>query len=150
MERIQLVDVADLERSLSSDYGVLDEGLAQWAIDMVSAAALDITKASWQSPLDVPPGAMAVLAMATRRLYVNPDRFTRESEGDYSYAFDSTVTKADIFTPPEKATLLEYRAGAARVRGLGTVGTYRGDMGLCTTCYVPDGTAHGFPWWEAR
>lgn len=146
MERIRLVDVSDLERSLSSDYGPLDEGLAQWSIEMVSAAALDITKASWTSPLDVPPGAMAVLALAVRRLYTNPDRFTRESEGDYSYGLDASVTKADIFTAPERATLAEYRAGVKRVRGLGTISTYRGDMRIGRTVYVPDGTRYGFPW----
>lgn len=145
--RVRLVDVADLERSLSSDYGPLDEGLADWAIELVSAAALDITKAKWADPLDVPPGAMAVLALATRRLYTNPDRFTRESEGDYSYGLDATVTKADIFTPAERATLLEYQAGPARVKGLGTIGTYRGDMYGHRTGYVPDGTRYGFPWY---
>lgn len=147
MDRIQLVEVSDLERSLSSDYGPLDEGLAQWAIEMVSAAARDITRASWVGPLDVPPGAMAVLALATRRLYTNPDRFTREAEGDYSYGLDATVTKADIFTPSERATLLEYRQGPSRVKGLGTIGTYRGDMGMGRTGYVPDGTVYGFPWY---
>lgn len=148
MGRIQLVDVADLDRSLSSDYGALDEGLAEWAIEMVSAAALEITKATWESPLDVPPGAMAVLALATRRLYTNPDRFTRESEGDYSYALDASVTTADIFTAPERATLLEYRQGPAKVSGLGTIGTYRGDGPGSGTVYVPDGTRFGFPWYR--
>lgn len=145
--RVRLVDVADLERSLSSDYGPLDEGLADWAIELVSAAALDITKARWADPMDVPPGAMAVLALATRRLYTNPDRFTRESEGDYSYGLDATVTKADIFTPAERATLLEYQAGPVRVKGLGTIGTYRGDAYMSSTRYVPDGTRYGFPWY---
>lgn len=147
MDRVRLVDVADLDRSLSSDYGVLDEGLADWAIEVVSAAALDITKARWADPMDVPPGAMAVLALATRRLYTNPDRFTREAEGDYSYGLDATVTKADIFTPSERATLLEYRAGAQRVKGIGTIGTYRGDAYGPQTRYVPDGSAYGFPWY---
>lgn len=146
MERIRLVEIADLERSLSSDYGSLDQGLAAWAIEVVSAAALDLTKRDWRSPADVPPGAMAVLAMATRRMYTNPDRFTREAEGDYSYGLDATVTKADIFTPNEKKTLLEY-SSARRVSGIGTVGTYRGDVARSGTRYVPDGTEYGFPWY---
>lgn len=147
IERVRLVELADLERSLSSDSGPLDQGLAAWAIEMVSAAALDITRRDWRDSLDVPPGALAVLGMAVRRLYTNPDRFTREAEGDYSYGLDATVTKADIFTPGEKATLLEYR-GARRQAGIGTLGTYRGDTYRSGTRYVPDGTEFGFPWYQ--
>lgn len=146
-QRVQLIGLVDLERSLSSDHGPMDEGLAVWSIEMVSAAALDITKRSWSGPLDVPPGAMAVLALSTRRLYTNPDRFTREAEGDYSYGLDATVTKSDIFTPNEEATLREYRR-AQRPKGIGTIGTYRGDSCGGSTRYVPDGSRRGFPWYE--
>lgn len=146
-ERVRLIDPVDLERSLSSDHGPMDEGLAAWAIEMVSAAALDITRRSWTGPLDVPPGAMAVLALATRRLYTNPDRFTREQEGDYSYGLDATVTKAAIFTPDEAKILGEYRA-VQRPRGIGTISTYRGDLPRTSTRYVPDGTEYGLPWYE--
>lgn len=146
-ERVKLVDVADLERSLPSAAGVLDEGLAAWAIEVVSAAALSLTRRDWSSPLDVPPGAMAVLAMATRRLYTNPDRMTREAEGDYSYGLDSSVTKAAIFTPEEEKRLAEYRLDR-KPKGLGTISTYRGDGYYSGTRYVPDGTEYGFPWWS--
>lgn len=146
-DRVHLIDLADLERSLSSDAGPLDEGLATWVIEMVSAAALDITRRSWTDPLDVPPGATAVLSLAARRLYTNPDRFTREASGDYSYGLDATVTKADIFTPNEVKTLGEYRP-VARPKGIGTIGTRRGDVERLGTRYVPDGTEFGFPWYE--
>lgn len=145
-DRVRLIDPADLERSLPSDAGPVDEGLAVWVIEMVSAAALDITKRPWTDPLDVPPGAMAVLALAARRLYTNPDRFTREQSGDYSYGLDASVTKADIFTPNEVKTLGEYRA-VQRVKGLGTVGVTRGDVCAPSTVYVPDGSEFGFPWY---
>lgn len=143
----ELLDLEDLERSLPSDAGQFDTGLARWAIEMVSAAAVEITRQQWQVSADVPPGVMVVLAMAARRLYVNPDRFTREAEGDYSYAFDATVTKADVFTPAEIATLRDHST-APKVKGLGTIGTYRGDLRSTSTIYVPDGTATGFPWYE--
>ncbi|RAV34252.1 hypothetical protein [Corynebacterium heidelbergense] len=145
-DRIRLVDLADLERSLTSDSGPIDHGLAAWVIEVVSAAALDITRRDWASSMDVPPGAMAVLALACRRLYTNPDRYTREAEGDYSYGLDPSVTSADIFTASERATLREYR-GARRSTGLGTVSTYRGDLGTTGTRYVPDGTEFRFPWY---
>lgn len=146
VDRVRLIDLADLERSLPSDAGPVDEGLAVWVIEMVSAAALDITKRPWADPLDVPPGAMAVLALAARRLYTNPDRFTREQSGDYSYGLDASVTKADIFTPNELKTLGEYRA-VQRVKGLGTVGVTRGDVCAPSHAYVPDGSEFGFPWY---
>lgn len=145
-DRVRLIDPVDLERSLSSDAGPLDEGLATWVIEMVSAAALDITRRHWSDPLDVPPGAMAVLALAARRLYTNPDRFTRESSGDYSYGLDATVTKADIFTPNEIRTLQEWRV-SQRPKGIGTIGTRRSDVKPIGTRYVPDGSEFGFPWW---
>lgn len=144
---IQLLDVTDLQRSLPSDAGPFDEGLAQWAIDMVSSSAVEITRQDWSVPADVPAGVVVVLAMAARRLYTNPDRFTREAEGDYSYAFDATVTKADVFTPAEIATLRDHSA-APKVKGLGTIGTYRGDLRQTSTVYVPDGTSTGFPWYD--
>ena len=145
-DRVRLIDPVDLERSLSSDAGPLDEGLATWVIEMVSAAALDITRRHWSDPLDVPPGATAVLALAARRLYTNPDRFTRESSGDYSYGLDATVTKADIFTPNEIRTLQEWRV-SQRPKGIGTIGTRRGDAPRTNVAYVPDGSEFGFPWW---
>lgn len=145
-DRIRLIDPADLERSLTTDSGPIDEGLSTWVIELVSAAALEITKRAWADPLDVPPGAMAVLALAARRLYTNPDRFTREQSGDYSYGLDATVTKADIFTPNEAKTLGEYRA-VQRPKGIGTIGVRRGDVSRPTHAYVPDGTERGFPWY---
>lgn len=144
--RVRLLELADLERSLASDSGAFDERLAMWVIEIVSAAALDITKRDWSSALDVPPGAMYVMALAARRLYTNPDRFTREAEGDYSYGLDATVTKADVFTPNEKARLQEY-AGIRKLKGIGTLGTYRGDIAVSDTVYVPDGSRYGFPWY---
>lgn len=145
--RVTLIEMADLERAVTGDHGHIDHGLATWAIEMVSAAAIDLTRQTWTDPSEVPPGAMAVLALACRRLYTNPDRYTRESEGEYSYGLDATVTKADIFTPNERSTLMEYRRGR-RVSGIGTLGVYRGDVSPTGTRYVPDGTARGFPWYS--
>lgn len=148
MPRVRLLELDDLERSLPiPDGGEIDATRAEWAIEMVSAAAVSITRQAWQIPEDVPIGCVPALAMAARRLYTNPDRFTREAEGDYSYGLDATVTKADIFTPSEKATLLEH-AVSRRVTGLRTIGTYRGDISREGTVYVPDGSRYGFPWYS--
>lgn len=147
MGKVRLIDIEDLQRSLTVDAGVFNQGLAVWSIEVVSAAALQITGRNWKEPLDVPPGAMAVLALAVRRLYTNPDRFTREAEGDYSYGLDASVTKASIFTPDEKAVLEEFST-KRRLAGLASVSTFRGDLRCGDTIYVPDGTVYGFPWYR--
>ncbi|WP_018297174.1 hypothetical protein [Corynebacterium lubricantis] len=146
MDRVRLIELGDLEASLSSDHGPIDTGLAFWAIEIVSATALSITGRDWRDSLDVPPGAMAVMALATRRLYTNPDRFTRESEGDYSYGLDATVTKADVFTASEQAELRKFRR-RARPKGIGTISTYREEP-MRGGGYVPDGSEFGFPWYS--
>ncbi|MGO2665704.1 hypothetical protein ACTXK0_05265 [Corynebacterium variabile] len=135
MTRSRLIDAADLERSIGSD-AALDAGLATWAIEMVSAAALALTRQNWSEPDAVPAGAMAVMALAARRLYSNPDNFTREQSGDYSYGLDSSVTKADIFTASEKAQLREY-AAARRIQGLATVGVTAGYVETPEVAYAP-------------
>lgn len=150
--RVRLIESADLERSLSREHGPLDVGLAAWAVETVSAKALEITgrDGSWIEPEDVPAGAAATLGIACRRLYTNPDRFTREGEGDYSYGLDASVTKADIFTAAEEKSLKAYGATRRpRVKGIGTLSTYRGDAHEPRTVYVPDGTDAGFPWYDA-
>ena len=144
-----LVDPADLVRSIpGSDSGPIDDGLVRWAIETVSGRALAIVGRPWAKPSDVPNGVYPVLNVAARRLYVNPDRFTREAEGDYSYGLDASVTKASIFTPDEEAALRECR-GDARPSGIGTMSVRRGDVGEPRTVYVPDGTRYGFPWWNS-
>lgn len=123
-----LIDTADIARSLGT--GVeLDADLAAWVIDVVSATALDIAAGvTWSSPSDVPAAVSAVLGLAARRLYTNPDRLTREAEGDVNYTLDSSVTGADIFTPAEEARIAKYAVTRVTRRvGFGVVSTYRGD-----------------------
>lgn len=149
MDRIRLVDPADLERSLSSDHGPLDEGLAAWAIQTVSAVALDITGQTWTTSIDVPAGASAVIGLAVRRLYTNPDRYTRIAEGDSSLGYDASVTKADIFTPGEVDTLRRYRLKPiTRPKGIGTMSTTRGDAVARTDETVPVHRGEPFPWYR--
>ena len=148
IDRPSLIDPADLERSLSDDHGPLDEGLATWAIHTVSAVALDLTGQSWETTLDVPAAAAAVMGLAARRLYTNPDRYTRVAEGDSSLGYDASVTGADVFTPSEVATLQRHRrTRRARPTGLGTVSTTRGDDRLSDET-VPSQGGEPFPWYR--
>lgn len=147
--RPRLVDFVDLERSLSSDHGPLDEGLAVWAIETVSARAVEVTERfDWSSSLDVPAGAAATIGLAVRRLYTNPDRMTREGEGDYNYGLDASVTKADVFTPAEEQSLRRYAATRRGPKGLGTVSTSRGDEYMPHGETVPSQGGQPFPWYR--
>lgn len=140
-----LITTTDLSRSLGGDVAVFDNALADWAIEVVSNTARLIANRSAWTWDTVPPAVASVVGLAARRLYTNPDRFTRESDGDYSYSLDASVTNADVFTANERGTLLGYRQGR-NTGGLRVLGTTRGDA-LTGTGYVPDGTRYGFPWY---
>ena len=133
-----------LRRSLG-DAVTFDDALADWALEVVSnTAKLIANRATWTIE-NVPPAVQSVISLAARRLYTNPDRFTRESDGDYSYGLDASVTNADVFTDTERGVLVGYRTGR-KTGGLATLSTTRGDA-YQPTGYVPDGTRYGFPWY---
>ena len=141
-----LISPGDLSRSLGSDMAVFDDALADWAIEVVSNTARLIANRSTWTADNVPPAVSTVISLAARRLYTNPDRFTRESDGDYSYSLDASVTNADVFTATERGTLLGYRQGRS-TGGLHVLGTTRGDSHM-PHGRVPDGTREGFPWYD--
>lgn len=139
-----LISPADLQRSLASSAGY-DQGLAEWALEVVSnTARLIANRPTWTEDT-CPPAVQSVVSLAARRLYTNPDRMTREADGDYSYGLDSSVTNADVFTATEIATLRTYHPGN-KTGSLRVVGTTRGDA-YAPSGRVPDGTRHGFPWY---
>ena len=144
MNTNHLVTPESLRRSLG-DAVTFDDALADWALEVVSnTARLIANRSSWTAD-NVPPAVQSVISLAARRLYTNPDRFTREADGDYSYGLDSSVTNADVFTETEKGVLLGYRE-ARRTGNVMTLSTTRGDA-YQPTGYVPDGTRWGFPWY---
>lgn len=139
----------DYLQSSLTDAARFDLGLANWAIDVVSnTARLIANQPEWDSQ-SVPPAVQTVVSLAARRLYTNPDRFTRESSSDYSYGLDSSVTHADVFTPTEIGTLRAYAPGR-QSGGLRTVSTTREAGPLAPDGYVPDGTRYGFPWYAGE
>lgn len=132
-------------QSTLADQLDFDEGLAKWVIEVVSnTARLVANQVGWTAET-VPPAVRTVVSLAARRLYTNPDRFTRESSGDYAYALDSSVTNADVFTPTEIGTLRRFAPGP-RFGGLRTLSVTRGDA-YRPDGYVPDGGHIGFPWY---
>lgn len=140
-----LISVEYLQSSLA-DAARFDIGLAHWAIDVVSNTARVIASQPEWDLESVPPAVETVISLAARRLYTNPDRFTRESSADYSYGLDPSVTHADVFTPTEIGTLRTYAPGR-KTGGLTTLSTTREEPSLSRNGYVPDGTEFGFPWY---
>lgn len=138
-----LVSPEELQQSLV-DSSRFDRGLAEWVLDIVSDTARHISGRSWTAET-IPPAAEAVVKLAARRLYTNPDRMTREASGDYSYGLDASVTKADVFTPSEQSTLRAFAPGA-NTGGLRVLSTRREDVAYRSK-FVPDGSEYGFPWY---
>lgn len=143
-----LITPDDLANTLE-DATRFNQSLAEWAITVVSnTARLIANRPAWSTEeQNVPPAALSVVSLAARRLYTNPDRFTREASGDYSYGLDSSVTNADVFTPTEVGTLRRFSPSRPS-GGLGTVSTYREDTVAPHGGYVPDGSEFGFPWYR--
>lgn len=144
MNTNHLVTPESLRRSLG-DAVTFDDALADWALEVVSNTARLIANRSAWTADNVPPAVQSIVSLAARRLYTNPDRFTREADGDYSYGLDSSVTNADVFTETERGVLVGYRA-QYRTGNVMTLSTTRGDA-YQPTGYVPDGTRWGFPWY---
>lgn len=140
-----LITPEDLQRSLTDNLD-FDSGLADWALETVSNTARAIARRPEWTSESVPPAVKSIVGLAARRLYVNPDRMTREADGDYSYGLDASVTNAAVFTPSEIGTLRNYAPGK-RTGGLRTVSTTRQESAAPGNGYVPDGTAYGFPWY---
>lgn len=140
-----LISPQALQQSLT-DSATFDLGLAQWALSVVSnTTRLIAGKPDWTAA-SVPPVVQSVVSLASRRLYTNPDRMTREASADYSYGLDSSVTNADVFTPTEISTLRSF-SPTRRTGGLATIATTRGDALAPSGKFVPDGTQYGFPWY---
>lgn len=146
-----LISTDTLQASLTDRSG-FDTHLADWVLGVVSNTARVIANRLDWTAENIPPAAKSAVSMAARRLYTNPDRFTREASGDYSYGLDPSVTHADVFTPTEVGTLRKYAPGTSRA-SFGTLSTTRGDAGAPApghgTVYVPDGSRDGFPWYSA-
>lgn len=134
-------------QSTLADQSEFDTGLAAWAVEVVSNTARLIANRPEWTEHTVPPGIRTTVSLAARRLYTNPDRFTRESSADYSYALDSSVTNADVFTETERGYLRQYAPGR-KTGGLRTVATTRTARDTyLPDGYVPDGGQIGFPWY---
>lgn len=101
-----LGDVSAMARKLSGDSG-------RW-VD--TDAEPDVA--------DAPDDVIAVVLAAARRLFLNPDGFASEQDGDYSYRIDSDSlpTGGGMFTTAESDVLSSY-ADTSELWSLKTTGS---------------------------
>lgn len=96
-----------LGRTLDGD----DEERAQAVLDDVSGVARKLSgdSARWTTG-EAPADVLATVLAAARRLFMNPDGYASEQDGDYSYRIDSDSLPAGggMFTEAEAQLLASY------------------------------------------
>jgi hypothetical protein len=110
--------VSDLETRLGLEVGSLagiDLARAQAALDDVSALVRDESAGrTWLDDTGAaapPPGIKVVTIQAAMRVYNNPDNYTSESVGDYSYQREQGTTSLYL-TDDEKLAVQKSMAAA--------------------------------------
>lgn len=106
-----LADVYDLGVRLGTELTGADEDRAQAVLDDVSAYARKTAGRTWDGSEGnvAPDDVVAVVLAAARRLYVNPNGFASEQDGDYSYRLPAETAAAGVFTDAEVELLESYR-----------------------------------------
>lgn len=88
-----------------------DETRAQAVLDDVSSVARKLSGDSdrWTTE-DAPADVLATVLAAARRLFLNPDGYASEQDGDYSYRIDSDSlpVAGGMFTEAETQLLASY------------------------------------------
>jgi hypothetical protein len=109
-----LATVDELEVRVGTEFTDADEDRAAAILDDVSGVARRTARTTWLDDEDelaaVPADVVAVVLSAARRLFVNPNGFASEQDGDYSYRLPADVVEAGIFTLAETDVLESYRA----------------------------------------
>jgi hypothetical protein len=110
-----LATMAALQIRLGADLEGADYVRAEAVLDDISHLARDEAGKTWfdeeYDTLEVVPGAVqAVVLAASRREYLNPDRYASEQAGDYSYRLSAESASGGVFTDSELKVLHRYRA----------------------------------------
>lgn len=110
-----LASVSDLGARLGTTLTGDDATRAGAVLDDVSALARKEAATTWVQEDGVtlsdslPSDVAAVVLAAARRLYVNPDGYASEQDGDYSYRLPADSLTGGVFTPSEVEVLRSYR-----------------------------------------
>lgn len=108
-----LADTGALEIRLGVTFSTPETLRAEAILDDVSGIARKHAGKTWVTDGvlddDVPADVVAVVLKAARRLFVNPDEFASEQDGDYSYRLPADVISSGTFTEAEIDLLRSYR-----------------------------------------
>lgn len=110
-----LASVSDLGARLGTTLTGDDATRAGAVLDDVSAIARKEAATTWVQDDGVtlsdslPSDVVAVVLTAARRLYVNPDGYASEQDGDYSYRLPAESLNGGVFTSAEIEMLRTYR-----------------------------------------
>lgn len=98
----------DLEKRVGIEFTTTDEVRAEAILDDVSALARRAARQTWETG-ECPDDVFATVLSASRRLFVNPNGFASEQDGDYSYRLPGDIVEAGVFTEAETDVLESYR-----------------------------------------
>lgn len=132
-----LADMFALEVRLGRDLEGAEAARAQAALDDASALVREEARRDW---LDAdgnpnPPSAvLTVVLTAALRVVRNPDGYTSEAEGDYSYRRSEDTGLGVYLTEEEKTIVRRYRGTK---QALWTQPTTRGEH-WCSTIWADD------------
>lgn len=136
-----LATLADLEGWLGSPVGA-DAARAEAVLDAVSSLVRSEAGRTWEGEA-VPDDVATVTLTAAARVFRNPDGYSAERVGSYSYQFSGGADGLSL-TREERAIVARYRTTP---RGLWSQSVTRGD-GAPTTVFVPVVGAPPFPWYD--
>lgn len=108
-----LADVDDLEVRVGVTFTDADTARGEAILDDVSGLARRVARTTWLDTnnqlVTVPYDVVAVVLAAARRLFVNPNGFASEQDGDYSYRLPADSLDGGVFTESETDVLESYR-----------------------------------------
>jgi hypothetical protein len=102
-----LATVEDLARGIDGGIDIDDEARAEWVLEIVSSWARLISRKSWvvTGTGAVPDDVVAVILLAARRLFTNPNLVVSWNEGPLAEKFSENAVPDGAFTPAEIAIL---------------------------------------------
>jgi hypothetical protein len=140
-----LADVADLETRLGRTFEGAEAARALALLDDASALARDVAGRTWTDPvtgalLTVPGSVRWAVLRAAERAIRNPDGFSSESAGDYSYQRTGVQPGVYLTDGEERAI-----RGAIGKSGLWTQPITRGDEYYTTVWFEDQFGSELFP-----
>lgn len=135
-----LAAVQDVEQRLGRVFVDTELGRVVGLLQDASELARLEAGQLWAVPASVPGAARAVVLRVVERAIRNPDGFSAESDGDYSY--QRTQVEPGVYLTESEKAILRKAAGRS---GLWTQATTRGDCDMDTVWFEDSYGCELFP-----